>query len=90
MQQKEKTMHNYNYYVTIFYIENNNTAKETFTFDSHKEYSKFFDYILNLRYNKESNIYDLSYGHAVKVDTTDEAINKLLKWGDVTLPDFYP
>jgi len=87
MQQKEKTMNNYNYYVKIFYIKNNVTKrKKTFTFDNHKEYDKFFDYILNLRYNKESNIYDLSYGYAVKVDTTEEAINKLLKRGDVLLP----
>ncbi len=83
-------MNNYYYHVTIFYIENNNTAKKTFTFDNYEEYRKFFDYVLNLRYNKESNVYDLSYGHGVKVDTTDEAVNKLLKWGEVTLPDFYP
>lgn len=86
MQQKEKKMNNYNYYVTIFYIENNNTANETFTFDNYKEYQKFFNYILNLRYNENSNIYDFNYGHALKVSTMKEATDKLLKWGDVLLP----
>lgn len=89
LQQKEKTMYghsNYNYFVKIYYIKNNNKANETFIFDNRKEYSKFFDYVLKLRHNRDSNIYDIAYGHAYKVGTTKDAINKLLDWGDVLLP----
>jgi hypothetical protein len=78
-------MSNYNYFVKIYYIENNNKAAETFIFDNRKEYSKFFDYVLKLRHNKNSNIYEIDFGHGYKVDTAEDAINKLIKWGEVLL-----
>ena len=36
--------------------------------------------------NKNSNIYDIAFGHGYKVGTTEDAINKLINWGEVLLP----
>lgn len=84
MQQKEKTMFQYN--VRIYYIKNNNKEEKAFTFDSHSEFKKFFDYMLDLKYNENSNIYDMSWGVSYIVDTMSEAINRLLLRSEVLLP----
>ena len=87
MQQKEKTMSNYNNYLKIYYIKNNNKADKTFTFNNKDEYKKFFDYMLKLKYSEDSNIYEIGHGFSYKANTMTEAISELLERGGVLLPD---
>ena len=86
MQQKEKTMSNFRHNITVKYIKDNNKEEIAFTFDSHSEFDKFFDYILKLRHDKNSNIYNVDFSTGYKADTATDAVNELIGLGEVLLP----